>query len=90
MPGDGSGRNITVRMPDEGTLQTVRTILAYESAVRGRKAGQTLAELVMEAVDIESYPPEVRARLDELAEQHAQRAVEKFLQMDAGSSGDSG
>ena len=68
MPGDGSGRNITIRMPDEGSLQTVKTILAYEATVRGRKPGQALTELVMEAVDIDSYPPEVRARLDELAE----------------------
>ena len=81
MPGDGTGKNITIRMPDEGSLQTVRTILAYEGAVRGRKPGQALAELVMEAVDVESYPPEVQARLREIGEDISRRSVEKFLSL---------
>ena len=79
MPKGWADRQITIRFADEGSLQMVRVILAYESAVRGRKAGQTLAEMVMEAANVDSYPKEVRTRLHEIGEEIARRNVERFL-----------
>ena len=81
MTNDAGGKTMTIRMPDEGSLQTVKTILAYESTVRGRKPGQTLSELVMEAVDIDSYPEEVKARLREIGDEISRRSVERFLNL---------
>ena len=79
MTGGNRGNHVTIRMPDEGSLQTMRTILAYESTVRGRKTGQTLLELVMEAVDVDAYPDEVRERFFKIGEDISRRSVEEFL-----------
>ena len=70
---------LRVRFSDEASYLKVRTILAYESSVRGMTTGQAASELVMAAVDVSAYPEEVQARLREIAEESARRAIEKSL-----------
>ena len=70
---------LDISMADEGRLLTSKTILGYEAGLRGLSLGQTLLQLLNEAVDLESYPPEVRAQLDEIHEQSRRRAIEKSL-----------
>ena len=72
---------LTINLADEGRLLTMKTILAYESTVRGRTIGQTSSELVQEAADVSSYSEEVQSRLAEIAEQSERRAVAKSLEM---------
>ena len=72
---------IDVSIADEGRLLTTKTILAYEAGVRGLSLGQTLLQLIGEAVDIDAYPPEVRAQLDEIDEGARRRGVEKSLRV---------
>lgn len=72
---------MNIRLADEDLALAVKTVLAYESTVRGRTIGQTCSELIAEAVDIDSYPEEVRARLDEIAAATERRAVAKSLEM---------
>ena len=72
---------INIHLSDEDAVAAVKTILAYESAVRGRTIGQTCSELVAEAADTASYPPEVQARLAEIAQESERRAVAKSLEM---------
>ena len=75
---------MNIHLSDEDAAATVKTILAYEAAVRGRTIGQTCSELVAEAADVESYPEEVRGRLAEIAEAAERRAVAKSLGMSEG------
>ena len=70
---------LDVSMADEGRMLTAKTILGYEAGLRGLSFGQTLLQLLNEAIDLESYPPEVRAQLDEIHEQARRRAIEKSL-----------
>ena len=80
-PTSKSAGKMNIHLADEDAVATVKTILAYESAMRGRTIGQTCSELVMEAADISSYPEEIRLRLDEIAEASERRAVAKSLEM---------
>lgn len=73
------GHTVAVRLPDDESFEMVRTILAYESVMRGRKIGQTFMELVMEAADIDSYPKEVRDRLAEISGAAEKKSIERFL-----------
>ena len=70
-----------IRLSDKESFQEIRTILAYESSVRGLTIGQAVSELIQEAVDTSSYPEEVRARLREIADDSTRRAIEKSLGM---------
>lgn len=70
---------LTVNIADEGRMLTMKTILGYEAGVRGLTVGQTFAQLVMEAADVDSYPQEVREQLDEIEHRRARRAVERSL-----------
>ena len=81
---------INIGLADVATEKALRIILAYESGIRGRAAGQTAYELVMQAIDIESYPPEVRKRLDELQDDVRKRAIERSLNLDADEELDTG
>ena len=69
--------NVSIADPDAAAA--MRAVLAYEARVRGRSLGQACYELVMEAADLPSYPEEVRARLAELDEETARRAVARSL-----------
>ena len=62
-----AGTYFAVRMPDAESYRIVKDILSYESVVREMRVGQAFAELIFEAIDIESYPEEVRERLREIA-----------------------
>ena len=68
-----------MRLPDKESYEIAKTILAFESAERGRRIGQTFMELVLEAADIESYPEEVQERLREIRETGKRKSVERFL-----------
>ena len=71
---------INFHMADESAVAIMRLILSYEAGVRGLSMGQACSELVMEAVDVGSYPAEVRERLAELQAESQHRAVKKALQ----------
>ena len=77
---DSGSKTLTVNLADEGRLQAMRIVLAYESGVRGLTIGQTFAQMVMEAADVERYPEEVRARLAELEERRSWRAAARSLE----------
>ena len=62
-------------------MQELRTILTYEACVRGVYLGQAVCELVEEGADIDSYPPEVQAKLVELATESANSVMRKSLEM---------
>lgn len=70
---------LKVSLPSELRERTLRAVLDYEATVRGLTLGQVAEELVMEAIDLDSYPPEVRSRLDEIAVRTRARAEEKSL-----------
>ena len=70
-----------IRLSDKESYQEIRTILAYESSVRGMTTGQAVSELIQQAVDTSAYPEEVQARLREIAEDSTRRAIEKSLNM---------
>lgn len=70
---------LDISMADEGRILATKTILGYEAGVRGLSLGQTLLQLLNEAIDVETYPPEVRAQLDEIHEGARRRAIEKSL-----------
>ena len=72
---------LTVNLADEGRLQAMKTVLGYEAGVRGLTVGQTFAQMVMEAVDLDSYPEEVRAQLAEIEQRRSRRAVERTLKI---------
>ena len=72
-------RLMTVNVGDERRLLTMRTILSYESEVRGLTLGQTMLAMLMEAADVEHYPAEVRERLDELRAEQRERAAARSL-----------
>lgn len=78
---------LNIHLSDEDAVAAVKTVLAYEAAVRGRTIGQTSSEMVLEAVDISSYPDEVRARLSEIAAETERRAVAKSLEMSDSDQG---
>lgn len=71
--------SIDISMADEGRVLATRTILGYEAGVRGLSLGQALLQLLVEAADVESYPPEVRAQLDEIHEAARRRAAQRSL-----------
>ena len=70
---------LDISMADEGRILAAKTILAYEAGVRGLSLGQTLLQLLNEAVDPGAYPPEVRAQLDEIHDSARRRAIERSL-----------
>ena len=74
-----NGVKMGLRFPDDEAAEAVRAVLSYESAVRGRPAGRTLFDLVMEGADLSSYPDEVLARLREIAERADDVSVRDFL-----------
>ena len=77
-----SGDNmLTVNLTDEGRLSTMKTILGYEAGVRGLTVGQTFVQMVTDAVDLDSYPEEVLAQLDEIKARKSRRAIERSLQV---------
>ena len=79
---------INVHVADESALEAMRLILSYEAGVRGMSMGQACSELVMEAADVEDYPPEVRGRLAELQAESRRRAVERSLRASRGGEDD--
>ena len=85
MPVGGKSRMLTVRLPDEGSLQKVKTIMAYEAALRDRQLGQTLFELVMESANVDSYPEEMRERIAQFNERIMRQSIEKAFK-DRGAS----
>ena len=70
---------LDISTADEGRILAAKTVLAYEAGMRGLSLGQTLLQLLNEAIDLDSYPPEVRAQLDEIHDQARRRAIEKSL-----------
>ena len=70
-----------IRLSDKESYQEIKTILAYESSVRGLTIGQAVSELIQQAVDTSSYPEEVQQRLREIAENSTRRAIKKSLDM---------
>ena len=64
---------LRIRLSDKESYQEIRTILAYESSVRGLTTGQAASELIQQAVDTSAYPEEVQARLREIAEASTRR-----------------
>lgn len=84
MEGAGRGDGIVIRLSDKDRYQAMKAILAYESTVRGRNLGQVFAELVMEVIDLESYPPELRKRIADLEHEASLRSAGKAM----GPSGD--
>ena len=81
MAAAGKPDKMTVNMSDEATLRVVKTILAYEAEIRGLTVGQASMRLILEAVDLDAYPDEVKDRLNEIREAARRRAVEKSLSM---------
>ena len=79
--GSEKGGRLRVRMPDRETSQEIRLILTYEATMRGLTLGQTCSELIAQVADVESYPEEVRARLDEIAQESNRRGIERSLSM---------
>lgn len=80
---------LRVRISDKESFQEIRTILAYESSVRGLTIGQAASELVRQAVDTTAYPEEVQARLREIADDSTRRAIRKSLKMSTSEDGES-
>lgn len=76
-----NNRKMNIHLADEDAALALKTVLAYEASVRGRTIGQVCSDLVMEAADIDHYPPEVRERLSQIAEESERRAVLKSLAM---------
>ena len=70
---------LNVSFGDELLAQMLKTIIDYEAARRGLSRGQALTALVLEAADVDSYPPEVRERLDKIAERTRKRAAADAL-----------
>ena len=81
MASSGKQGRFRVRFSDGRSYWRVKTILAFEAKKNGRTTGQTICDLVASVADIESYPEEVRARLDELDQLSEVMAVEKALEM---------
>ena len=75
---------INVHVADESALEAMRLVLSYEAGVRGMSMGQACSELVMEAAKVDSYPPEIRTRLDEIRAESRRRAVERSLRASRG------
>ena len=76
-----------IRLSDKESYQEIKTILAYESSVRGLTIGQAVSELIQQAVDTSSYPEEVQQRLREIAENSTRRAIKKSLDMSTTDEG---
>lgn len=77
----GKNKKLNIHLADEEALLSLKTVLAYEASMRGLTIGQVSSELVSEAVDLDSYPPEVRGRLQEIAADAERRAVLKSLSL---------
>ena len=67
------------RIGNDATSRAVKSVLAYEAAVRNRSRSQAGYELVMESVDLERYPEEVRARLAAIEDQMRRRAASQLF-----------
>ena len=70
---------LTVTLSDELRMALLRSVIEYEAAVRGLSRGQAVVQLVLEAVDLDSYPEEVRERIDKIAERTRKRAIADAL-----------
>lgn len=81
MASNPTSQKFTVHLINSESVITVRTILQYEARLRGRTIGQTCTELLLEAVDVDSYPPEVKSRLANIRREARRRAIEKSLSM---------
>ena len=68
-----------ISIADEGRLLTLKTILGYEAGARGLTLGQALAQMLREAVNVDSYPEELRQLLADIDEGRRRRAVERSL-----------
>lgn len=71
----------TISLSDAGQMLKLRTIVTYEAGVRGLGLGQACAQLVTEAVDVESYPKDIRQQLDAIDEQSKLHALNRALRM---------
>ena len=71
---------LDISMADEERLLAAKTILGYEAGVRGMTLGQTLCSLVRDAVDVDSYPEEMRSQLAEIREAAQRRAVQRAIE----------
>ena len=74
-----------LRTDDERVFLRLKTIVAYESERTGRTIGQATYDLVMKAADVESYPEEVRERLDEIDRETREKAVRTALELSEGA-----
>ena len=74
---------MNIHVADEDAAAMLRIVLAYESGVRGRTLGQACYEMVMEAANVDSYPPELRDHLNELAAKSSRIAVQNALRASA-------
>ncbi|MBQ9000422.1 MAG: hypothetical protein IJ087_01030 [Eggerthellaceae bacterium] len=70
-----SDYSLDISLPEKGRVQALRLIIKYEAGVRGLTLNQALLQLVREAIDIDSYPPEIRDHLAEIREKSHERAV---------------
>ena len=73
-----SNRNtgtITVNLADDTRIAAMRTVLSYESVMRGISMSQAFVDMILEAVDVAAYPEEVRAELSAIEEERLLRAA---------------
>ncbi|MBQ9000423.1 MAG: hypothetical protein IJ087_01035 [Eggerthellaceae bacterium] len=78
-PNAKKSERIRIRFGNEEDFLELRMIIAYESAIRGRTKSQAIYELVNEAIDIDSYPDEMRECLAEIQRVGAQDIVKRAL-----------
>lgn len=76
---DNNTSVMTMSISDEASGNLLDAVLDYEALSRRLTRGQALYELVLEAVDVESYPAEVRKRIDEIERKRLDRAVRESL-----------
>lgn len=76
-----TANSITINISDEARLMTARTILGYESVLRGLTIGQTFEQLILSAVDLDSYPQEVKEHLAKIRASSRQGAIDDTLKI---------
>ena len=74
-----SGNVVDLTMANEEQAYIFKSVLRYEAAMRGLTSGQVLVDIIMNAVDEDTYPKEVLDRLSELREESKARALDEAL-----------
>ena len=72
---------LTISLSDESKMAKLRTVLSYESTVRGLTIGQVFTELVYAAIDLDSYPPEVLAQLADTRNETRELAIARAAEV---------